>query len=248
MKNILVIDSADNCAYDIYACSDQDFWRLFPDVRGDMSDVAFSDEFDYGGAQEAERNLWSRLWSNPVPKPLVHGLHGVIFYGFPERKKFYLNRQDRDLDGWARHWSCDDAADEIRFNPGWAQPTSAPAKQGSERRNIMVIDSGVACAFDVYSCDAAVFDLLFPNGADIAFGDELDRDAIDKMSPSAWSSIWLNPVLKPRVEGVHGLLFFDLPGKKRFYPNRSERDLDGWARPWSLVDGRVVLNRAAGER
>ena len=40
MKNIQVIDGAENCVYDIFAASDQEFSLIFPDDH----DVAFIDE------------------------------------------------------------------------------------------------------------------------------------------------------------------------------------------------------------
>jgi hypothetical protein len=42
MKNIQVIDGAENCVYDIFAATDEEFSLIFP--RG--QDVAFIDERD----------------------------------------------------------------------------------------------------------------------------------------------------------------------------------------------------------
>jgi len=40
MKNIQVIDSADNCVYDIFAATDEEFSIIFPEGE----DVAFTEE------------------------------------------------------------------------------------------------------------------------------------------------------------------------------------------------------------
>ncbi len=93
MKNIMIIDGAMNCAYDVFAATDEEFALLFP---APDQDIAFIDEvvFDSEGVVErAVQNLWTR----PVNKKTMIGLHGTIFWELGHKKKYYPNRRDRDL-------------------------------------------------------------------------------------------------------------------------------------------------------
>ena len=60
MKNIQIIDGAQNCVYDIFSATDEEFALIFPD----RTDIAFIDEVY---AREDERlldaafaNIWNR--------------------------------------------------------------------------------------------------------------------------------------------------------------------------------------------
>jgi hypothetical protein len=99
MKNIMIVDGADNCAYDVFAATDEEFALLFP---GEGQDIAFIDEI-VAALPEAD-SVTTALWARPVEKRLVKGIHGTIFYELERKKQYYPNRRDSDLDGWARAW------------------------------------------------------------------------------------------------------------------------------------------------
>ena len=89
MKNIQVIDGADNCVYDIFASSDEDFVVMFPDG----TDIAFAEDFDNSAEIEA---ALKRLWANRVPKFEARGIHGTIFYGLENKRQFYPTLRDEE--------------------------------------------------------------------------------------------------------------------------------------------------------
>lgn len=98
MKNVMVIDGAENCAYDVFAATDDEFALFFP---AEGQDIAFIDEIR--GEGEAVDAAFLRLWQRPVEKKTMQGLHGTIFYDLDHKKQFYPNRRDGDLtDGRAR--------------------------------------------------------------------------------------------------------------------------------------------------
>ncbi|MFT3988293.1 hypothetical protein [Aestuariivirga sp.] len=100
MKNILVIDGADNCAYDIFAASEQLFSVIFP---GEGQDIAFIDEvFDDAPSVDDMEKMMEDLWKRPVKKASVQGIHGTLFYQLEFKKPYYPNRRDSDLDGRGR--------------------------------------------------------------------------------------------------------------------------------------------------
>ena len=94
MRNIQVIDSAENCVFDVFAATEAEFGLIFPPGE----DVAFIDEV-FVRNQESEEALHGALksiGSRRVPKASVTGIHGVLFYGLPERKKYYPTRRDEE--------------------------------------------------------------------------------------------------------------------------------------------------------
>ncbi len=89
MKNIQVIDSAENAAFDVFEISDEAFDQLFP--RADQ-DIQFADEVD----EETWKNLAQSLWANRIEKPEVHGINGTLFFENDAQKRWYPNRKDSD--------------------------------------------------------------------------------------------------------------------------------------------------------
>jgi hypothetical protein len=90
MKNIQIIDGAQNCVYDIFAATDEEFGLIFPEG----TDIAFIDEvYD----REATQNLdaaFNNIWKRRVQKSEVQGIHGIIFYELDEKKVYYPTRRD----------------------------------------------------------------------------------------------------------------------------------------------------------
>lgn len=92
MKNIQIIDSAINCAYDIFAATDEEFKKIFPD----NTDIAFIDEV-YARENEIEIDIvFNNIWRRPIKKSQAHGIHGILFYELDKKKAFYPNRRDED--------------------------------------------------------------------------------------------------------------------------------------------------------
>jgi hypothetical protein len=90
MKNIQIIDGAENCVYDIFSCEDSAFNVLFP--AG--TNVAFADEIWAREDQSLLGRIFDELWQRPVRKNEVAGIHGIIFYGLSEKKAYYPDRTD----------------------------------------------------------------------------------------------------------------------------------------------------------
>ena len=89
MKNILVIDGALNCVYDIFQASDEDFLQVF----GKSADVAFAEDFE---GREDLRPVFERLWKRRIPKLQVQGIHGIYFVGLEHKKVYYPTRRDEE--------------------------------------------------------------------------------------------------------------------------------------------------------
>jgi len=101
VKTILVVDGAENCAYDHFQASDQFFALLFP---GDQQDVEFIEDFCDRHINDDLEAEFAQLWARPVHKREVNGIDGILFYGLLSKKIFYPNKRDSDLDATGRGW------------------------------------------------------------------------------------------------------------------------------------------------
>jgi hypothetical protein len=92
MKNVMVVDGAENCVYDIVAAPDDAFALIFPEG----TDVAFIEDIERG--PDAARILASlnTIWSNRVPKSEVMGIHGIVFYDLYRKRKYYPTLRDEE--------------------------------------------------------------------------------------------------------------------------------------------------------
>jgi len=93
MKNILVIDSAENCAYDIFSASETAFEKIFPSGQ----DIEFIEDVEKRLNEDEFTNLFEAIWKSPIKKSEVKGIHGTLFYGLEFKKKYYANKKDSDL-------------------------------------------------------------------------------------------------------------------------------------------------------
>jgi len=92
MKNIQVIDGADNCVYDIFAATEEEFHVIFPAGH----DVAFIDEVMKSGPAEVLNAAFSRIWQRRVRKSEAMGIHGLLFYELEHKKQYYATRRDEE--------------------------------------------------------------------------------------------------------------------------------------------------------
>lgn len=96
MKNVQVIDGADNCHFPIFQMTDREFRAVFP---GRGQDIAFAEEVTKRLGNKTAGVLLAPVWERPILKKDVVGLHGTLFFEFEGKKrKFPRSRRDRDLD------------------------------------------------------------------------------------------------------------------------------------------------------
>jgi|ERR1700744_285557 hypothetical protein len=94
MKNIQIIDGADNATYSIFQATDQEFDAIFPAPGQDMEIV--EDYVGRVGEDHAGRTL-SEIWERPIHKRDACGIHGTLYYDYKERSK-YLPESKREID------------------------------------------------------------------------------------------------------------------------------------------------------
>jgi hypothetical protein len=94
MKSIQVIDGADNCTYDIYEVSDQDFSLIFPQ-KG--QNIEFNSDLFARLSEEDAIALNERLWVKRIEKEVVVGIHGTLFYELEHKKIYYPIKRDSEM-------------------------------------------------------------------------------------------------------------------------------------------------------
>jgi hypothetical protein len=93
-------------------------------------------------------------------------------------------------------------------------------------KNIQVIDGARNSTFDIYQISDDLFNQIFPNGTDVAFLAEVERNFKVIDSDKVWDLIYQSKVDKKQVIGIHGTLH--LTGSycsKEFFPSRKESEV-----------------------
>ncbi len=91
-------------------------------------------------------------------------------------------------------------------------------------KNIQIIDSAVNCVYDIFAATDGEFDLIFPNGSDIAFIEEIYGHADEKLLNTIFNDIWKRRIKKSEVQGIHGTIFYGYEEKKMYYPTRRNEE------------------------
>lgn len=92
MKNIQIIDGAQNCVYDIFAATDDEFSLIFPNG----TDIAFIEEIYAKGDEQALDAAFNNIWKRRVRKRDAQGIHGIVFYELPDKMVYYPTRKDEE--------------------------------------------------------------------------------------------------------------------------------------------------------
>jgi hypothetical protein len=90
MKNIQVIDGAENAVYDIFSATDEEFALIFPTGQ----DVAFISEVLARGPKSELDEALGRIWKRRVRKRDAMGIHGILFYELDNMMQYYPSRTD----------------------------------------------------------------------------------------------------------------------------------------------------------
>jgi hypothetical protein len=122
----------------------------------------------------------------------------------------------------------------VRTHSRQRQELARPQLEMRRMKNIQVIDGAENTAYDIFSATDEEFDLIFPVGQDVAFIDEVMARGPPEALDAAFDRIWKRRARKKDVVGIHGLLFYELEYKKRYYPSipRSR---------WNIGDGKYPI-------
>lgn len=133
-KNIQVIDGALNCTYGIFAASEEDLREIFPQ---DRQDVEFVEDFLGRVGRRRGSVIFKRLWSAPVDKEVVRGIHGSLFYQLEYKKEFYPTKREKEMATGLEPDGAD--MQDAAVKPDWA----CGAYSGNKKITIKLIDDMV---------------------------------------------------------------------------------------------------------
>jgi hypothetical protein len=91
---------------------------------------------------------------------------------------------------------------------------------------IQVIDGALNCTYSIFAAENDEFEILFPDGIDIEFNDDLFSRLGEAKAAEVLSKIWKRRVVdKKTVIGIHGTLFYGLDHKKQYYPTKRDSEM-----------------------
>jgi hypothetical protein len=90
-------------------------------------------------------------------------------------------------------------------------------------KNIQVFDGAANSAFDIFAATEEEFLLIFPEGQDVAFLDEVNARGPAKELNGAFTRIYKRRITKRDAMGIDGLLFFHQE-RMKYYPTRRDEE------------------------
>ncbi|GAA0407302.1 hypothetical protein ACFOY5_17610 [Massilia aurea] len=89
-------------------------------------------------------------------------------------------------------------------------------------KNIQVFDGAENAVYDIFAATDEEFSLIFPNGSDVAFIDEVYQNHPSQPLDAVFTAIWKRRVPKREAMGIQGILFYGCEHKKIYYPTRRD--------------------------
>ena len=94
MKNIQIIDGADNATFSLFQATDDEFAAIFP---GPGQDMELIEDFVARVGDEVAGKIMGPIWERPILKRDALRLHGTLFYEWA-RKRQHLPATKREVD------------------------------------------------------------------------------------------------------------------------------------------------------
>jgi hypothetical protein len=94
VKNIQVIDPAENCTFSVFQASEEEFQALFPN---EGQDIEFSKDLFERLAEARATSIMDAIWQRPILKKDAVRIHGTLFFQFESRRKYFPEtKRERD--------------------------------------------------------------------------------------------------------------------------------------------------------
>lgn len=90
-------------------------------------------------------------------------------------------------------------------------------------KNIQVFDRADNAVYDIFAATDEEFDLIFPDGNDVAFIDEVYQKQPEAILDTAFNAIWERRVPKHQAMGIHGILFLRVRAQEGLLPYSPRR-------------------------
>lgn len=93
LKNIQIIDGADNATYSVFQATEEEFAAIFPDGR----DMELAEDLFERLGEAVTIAVVTPMWSRPILKCETQGIHGTLFYD-NERRREHIPASKREVD------------------------------------------------------------------------------------------------------------------------------------------------------
>jgi hypothetical protein len=94
MKNIQIVDGAENATFSVFQATETEFALIFP---AEGQDIEFPEDFFQRVGDGVATATLKPIWSRPVLKRDAQGVHGTLFYNYAERRR-HLPASKREVD------------------------------------------------------------------------------------------------------------------------------------------------------
>lgn len=96
LRNIQIIDGADNATFSVFQATDAEFNQIFPTIGQDME---ISDDFVLRVGEAQANRVFEAIWERPILKRDANGIHGTIFVNSQSRRQHVpASKREVDLD------------------------------------------------------------------------------------------------------------------------------------------------------
>jgi hypothetical protein len=111
LKNIQIIDRAENATFSLFQATDEEFDAIFP---GEGQDMELIEDFTERIGEEQALRILLPVWERPILKRDAQGIHGTLYYEYADRRR-YLPASKREVD-WTIPRSISPSAGFLRAN------------------------------------------------------------------------------------------------------------------------------------
>jgi len=93
VKNIQIVDGANNATFSIFQATAEEFFEIFPE---DGQDIELADDFHARVGDEAASRILSPIWERPIYKGDAMGIHGTLYYNDVSRRDLPSSKRECD--------------------------------------------------------------------------------------------------------------------------------------------------------
>lgn len=96
LRNIQIVDGADNATFSVFQATDAEFNQIFPTIGQDMES---SEDFVQRVGEAQANRVFEAIWERPILKRDANGIHGTIFFNsYSRRQHMPASKREVDLD------------------------------------------------------------------------------------------------------------------------------------------------------
>ena len=94
LRNIQIVDGADNATFSLFQATDDEFNQIFPTIGQDME---ISEDFVQRVGEAHANLIFNAIWERPILKRDVNGIHGTLYFNYQSRRR-YIRASKREVD------------------------------------------------------------------------------------------------------------------------------------------------------